>query len=122
MTCITKNNTDSMVALHLANETVGDWSRNMAQHYKMIKAPILVASKKAVGYSTSWKHKPLSSSQTFTLFKCIVAPAPTHNAWLLQELNPKSDFRSYWSDVALLPSTEYNKTKSEIRMMVGGCS
>ena len=118
MNKITKSNDNSMLALHLPNKAVGDWVHQFENTgYMHVKAPLIIGSKSATGYSASWTHMPLVCTQTFTLFKQNAANKPTHNAWKVFVLNPKT-YRQYWSDLQLIPPKEYKKQKSEIRKMV----
>lgn len=116
---ITKHNDSSMLAMHIGYLAVKDWATGLeCVGYKYIKAPIIVASNKPTGFSTTWLHKPLTTSQSFTLFKQAGAERPTHNAWKVHMLNPKAPYRSLWSDVALMKSGEFQKSKEEIRVLV----
>ena len=123
MGTVTKDNPDSMVALHLPFAKVGDWFKGfevdcLCQMWKSIKAPITIAASRPVGYSPSWANKPLSSSQTFFLLKPYNTPRPFHNAFLKYTLNPKSDYRNLWSDCIVLPAAKYKKEKAEIQKKV----
>ena len=121
MNSIAKHNPQSMMALHLPHVAIGDWTSGIENRvtdkaWKAVKTPIVVGSAKATGYSPSWAHKPLSSSQTFSLFKLYNAPRPTNNAWPMYLLNPKSSYRSLWSDLVVLKDADYKK--KEIQLLV----
>jgi len=120
---VTQCHDNSMLALHLPNTAVGDWVRQFEDTgaYMHVKAPIIIGSKTAAGYSASWTHMPLSCTQTFTLFKQVAANKPTHNAWKIFVLNPKT-YRQYWSDLQLISPKEYKKSTAEIRRMVPCCT
>ena len=114
MNSIAKHNPNSMMALHLPHAAIGDWTTGIEERateraWKAIKTPIVIGSTKSTGYSPSWAHMPLSSSQTFSIFKLYAAPKPTHNAWAMYLLNPKGPWRSLWSDLVVLKDSDYKK-------------
>jgi hypothetical protein len=114
MNSIAKHNPNSMMALHLPHAAIGDWTTGIEERateraWKAIKTPIVIGTLKPTGYSPTWAHKPLSSCQTFSIFKLYVAPKPTHNAWAMYLLNPKGPWRSLWSDLVVLKDSDYKK-------------
>jgi hypothetical protein len=108
-----------MLALHLPWMGVADWTNSLNENgFKNIKAPIIIGTKRPIGYSPTWLHKPLSACQVFFIFKMITSPKPSHNAWRLFNKDPKSDWRGFWSDLAVVQPKDYHKTKDEIRLKV----
>jgi hypothetical protein len=109
----------SMVAMHLPWLGISAWTNALCEvGFRNIKAPIIIGTKRPIGYSPTWLHKPLSSCQTFFMFKNTTNPKPSHNAWRMFQKNPKGGWREYWSDLVLLQGKEYHKTKEEIRQKV----
>jgi hypothetical protein len=116
---LAKNNTASMVALHVANPAVGDYCRQFEDcGFKSVKAPIRIGPAKPTGFSTTWSHMPLTNLQSFTLFKCMEAKKPTHNAWKIHLMDPNSLYRHFWCELQIIPNKDYAKTKEEIRLKV----
>jgi hypothetical protein len=123
---VAKNNKYSMMALHLAFKDVGTWFDQLGeapqvQMWKSIKAPIIVASSRPIGFPPSWPSKPIKSSDAFFMMKEVTADRPTHNAFLKYSLNPKGPHKSAWSEVVVVPVGEYKKGVGEQLMKVLVC-
>jgi hypothetical protein len=105
-----------MMALHLPYHAVGTWKDTMnANDLTAIQAPLNVGCTKPAGYTPSWAHKPLPGVQSYFMYKNKVALFPQHNAWKMQVLDPKSDWRGLWADLSLLKPSVFGKTNEEIR-------
>jgi hypothetical protein len=108
-----------MIALHLSHRDVDRYSKSLEKnHNTSVLTPICVGASKPTGYSPSWVHKPLSAMNMFFLYKNEGDVKPTHNAWLMKTLNPKSSYRDLWSELVVLTPAIYKKQKGEIRMRV----
>jgi hypothetical protein len=119
MHLLTTKNPHSMVALHLPTLAVGQYAEALSNTgFKYVKTPIRIGPPKATGYSTTWSHMPIANSQSFYLFKQNEAAHPTHNAFRMLAMNPASNYRSYWCETQIIPSSEYAKSKEEIRRHV----
>ena len=112
---ITKFNDQSMLALHIPWLDISSWETALTTAYTFVKAPLTIGCTKPVGYAPSWAHKPLSMTQSFFLWKTRVAKQPTHNAWKMLAQNVKGEWRSFWSELAVLRPKEYLKSQEEIR-------
>jgi hypothetical protein len=124
---VAKNNKHSMVALHLPWKDVGNWfnqfEKNPAvQMWKSVKCPIIVASSRPIGFPPSMPSMPIRCSDAFFMMKEVTALRPTHNAFLKYTLNPKGRHKSAWSEVVVIPVSEFKKGHHEQLMKVVVCS
>ena len=87
-----------------------------AATFHAIPTPIVIGSTAPAPYAPTIKHTPLRASDTFYLWRNNDAPCPTHNAIALGAANPKGKWRSFWSDLQIIPNAVFKKSKAEIRL------
>ena len=85
-----------------------------AATFHAVPTPIVIGSTAPAPYAPTIKHTPLRASDTFYLWRNKEAPCPTHNAIALGAANPKGKWRSFWSDLQIIPNAVFKKSKDEI--------